>query len=68
MQLMMYIGNDLIEAIHLELKNIPKPGYVGSLKRNLKMKHKELIQQVGERPEFLVINPVSNTQQADAGH
>ena len=68
MQLMMYIGNDLIEAIQLELKDIPKPGYVGSLKRNLKMKHKELIQQVGEPPEFLVINPFSNTNQAGTGH
>ena len=60
MQLMMYIGNDLIEAIPLELKNIPKPGYVGSVKRSLKMKYRELIQQFPEPPEFLVIQPIKS--------
>jgi len=54
---MMYIGNDLIEAIPLDLDKIPKPGYVGSFKRNLKLKHKELIQQFAEPPEFLIVNP-----------
>ena len=57
MKLMMYIGNDLIEAIPLDLNMIPKPGYVGSFKRNLKLKYKELIQQYPDPPEFLVINP-----------
>lgn len=57
MKLMMYIGNDLIEAIPLDLSMIPKPGYVGSFKRTLKMKYRELIQQFPEPPEFLVINP-----------
>lgn len=55
MLLMMYIGNDLIEAIPLDLKSIPKPGYVGSFKRSLKLKYRELIQQFPEPPEFLVI-------------
>jgi hypothetical protein len=58
MKLMMYIGNDLIESIPLDLDKIPKPGYVGSFKRNLKQKYKELIQQFAEPPEFLIINPV----------
>lgn len=57
MKLMMYIGNDLIESIPLDLNMIPKPGYVGSFKRNLKLKYKELIQQYPDPPEFLVINP-----------
>ena len=57
----MYIGNDLIESIPLELDKIPKPGYVGSFKRNLKMKYKELIQQFAEPPEFLLINPLPKT-------
>jgi hypothetical protein len=64
MNLMMYIGNDLIEAIQLDLDKIPKPGYVGSFKRNLKMKYRELIQQFPEPPEFLIINPtlqIANT-------
>lgn len=60
MQLMMFLGNDLIEAVPLEDANIPKPGYVGSFKRNLKEKYNELIRQFATPPEFLVIesNPV----------
>lgn len=61
----MYIGNDLIEAIPLNLEDIPKPGYVGSVKRSLKMKYRELIQQFPEPPEFLVIEPAQQTKQAD---
>ena len=57
MKLMMYIGNDLIEAVQLDDKKIPKPGYLGSFKRNLKLKYRDLIQQFPEPPEFLVINP-----------
>jgi hypothetical protein len=56
MDLMMYIGNDLIESVPLDNGRISKPGYVGSIKRCLKMKHVELIQQSAERPEFLVID------------
>ena len=63
MKLMMYIGNDLIESIQLDLDKIPKPGYVGSFKRNLKQKYKELIQQFAEPPEFLLINPLPQTPQ-----
>lgn len=66
MQLMMYIGNDLIEAVPLELANIPNPGYVGGFKRRLKQKYSELIQQVPEPPEFLVINAAPQTLPADA--
>jgi len=57
MKLMMYIGNDLIESIPLELGRISKPGYLGNFKRTLKMKYSELIRQYSEPPEFLVINP-----------
>jgi hypothetical protein len=66
MQLMMYIGNDLIEAVPLEVEKIPKPGYVGQFKRNLKMKYKELIRQYSNPPDFLVINPLQQTKQADS--
>jgi hypothetical protein len=58
MELMMYIGNDLIESVSLDTEKIGKPGYVGSFKRNLKMKHSELIQLYPDPPEFLVINPL----------
>ncbi len=59
MQLMMYIGNDLIEAIPLEEARIPKPGYVGQFKRNLKIKHRDLIRKCKNPPEFLVTIPVT---------
>ena len=61
MQLMMYIGNDLIEAVPLNDEYIPKPGYVGQFKRILKMKHEELIRQYSNPPEFLVVNPLPKT-------
>lgn len=57
MKLMMYIGNDLIDEIPLQEENIAIPGYLGSFKRNLKMKYRELIQQFPDPPEFLVVNP-----------
>jgi len=68
MQLMMYIGNDLIESIPLDDDRISKPGYVGSIKRCLKVKYNELIQQHQERPEFLVIDPAPRTYAASKGH
>ena len=64
MQLMMYLGNDLIEAIPLDQERIPKPGYLGSFKRGLKEKYKELIRQVPEPPEFLVIYAQPNLRMA----
>jgi hypothetical protein len=54
---MMYIGNDLIESVPLDLERISKPGYVGNFKRRLKMKYSEMIQQYEIKPEFLVIDP-----------
>ncbi len=57
MELMMYIGNDLIEAVKLDDERISKPGYVGSFKRCLKLKYRELIQQFPDPPEFLVVEP-----------
>jgi hypothetical protein len=58
MNLMMFLGNDLIEAIPLEKDSIPVPGYLGHFKRALKEKYREVIQQCPEPPEFLVIEPV----------
>lgn len=63
---MMFIGNDLIESIQLNLESIPKPGYVGSIKRTLKLKYSELIQQNPEPPEFLVIEPKPTMQQKNS--
>jgi hypothetical protein len=58
---MMYIGNDLIASVPLELDRISKPGYLGSFKRCLKMKYGELIQQFPDPPQFLVVDPVPKT-------
>lgn len=62
MKLMMYIENDLIEAISLNDERIPVPGYVGSFKRMLKMKYRELIRQSPKPPEFLVVNPITQNK------
>jgi hypothetical protein len=58
MKLMMFLGNDLIEAVPLNITQISQPGYVGNLKRTLKQKHHDLIQQEPEEPEFLVVDPL----------
>jgi hypothetical protein len=55
MQLMMYIGNDLIEAVPIDSEQIRRPGYLGSFKRFLKTKYSELISQSPLPPDFLVI-------------
>jgi hypothetical protein len=56
MQLMMYIGNDLIEAVPLDKEQVPVPGYLGTIKRHLKEKYQELIMESSSAPEFLVID------------
>jgi len=58
MQLMMYIGNDHIESVKLDPDRISKPGYLGTFKRNLKMKYRDLISEHGSPAEFLVVNMV----------
>ena len=55
MQLMMYLGNDLIEAVPVTHENVRRPGYLGSFKRTLKLKYQELIMQCQQPPEFLVV-------------
>lgn len=64
MQLMMFMGNDLIESVPLELDRISKPGYVGNFKRSLKEKYNELILQHEAKPEFLVIEPAPTPSNA----
>jgi len=58
MQLMMYIGNDLIEAVPLDREQVPVPGYLGNIKRQLKEKYKDTLQNASRAAEFLVIPPV----------
>jgi hypothetical protein len=54
MTLMMYLGNDLIEAIPVEEERVRIPGYLGQFKRTLKIKYQALINQHSNPPEFLV--------------
>ena len=68
MQLMMYIGNDLIEAVPLDQEKIQRPGYLGQFKRTLKMKYNELISQYSNPPEFLVSDPLPKTFQQVTNH
>ena len=58
MQLMMYIGNDHIESIKLDPDRISKPGYLGTFKRNLKVKYKDLISEYGSPADFIVVGEV----------
>lgn len=54
MKLMMYIGNDHIESVRLDPERVSKPGYLGSFKRNLKIKYSDLIKQYGAPADFIV--------------
>ena len=56
MQLMMYLGNDLIEAVSVDVTRISIPGYLGNFKRQLKQKYQSLLQETAEQPEFLVVS------------
>ena len=53
---MMFIGNDHIESVSLDKERISKPGYLGTFKRNLKLKYKDLISEHGSPADFLVID------------
>ena len=57
MKLMMFLGNDLIEAVPVNVQDLKIPGYLGKFKRTLKAKYQQLIQTAPEPPEFLVCNP-----------
>ncbi len=56
MELMMYLGNDLIESVAVQPDKLSQPGYLGQFKRQLKLRHAELLQQVPDHPDFLVID------------
>jgi hypothetical protein len=56
MELMMYLGNDLIESVTVSAEKLSQPGYLGQFKRQLKNRHAELIQQTVSPPEFLVVD------------
>jgi hypothetical protein len=57
MKLMMYLGNDLIESIPINVLDLRVPGYLGKFKRNLKIKYQDMLRMAAEPPAFLVFNP-----------
>ena len=65
MQLMMYIGNDLIESVPLDREQVPIPGYLGKIKRHLKEKYQTMINESSERTEFLVIDPKATAKRSE---
>jgi len=67
MNLMMFLGNDLIEAVPLDKENISIPGYLGNFKRYLKNKYRENIQQFPDPPDFFVIEPQKSKAKGPAG-
>lgn len=60
MELVMYLGFDLIDAVPLNTDKITQPGYVGSIKRELMEKHTLQLQLLSSEPEFLVIQSGEN--------
>lgn len=56
MQLMMYVGNDLIASIMLDRQSISQPGYLGKIKRQLKEQYSEDLKLTTCKPEFLVVD------------
>ena len=62
MQLMMYLGNDMIEAVPVNEELVSKPGYLGKFKRMLKEKYADLIHESDIRPEFLVTDITPSSQ------
>lgn len=66
MQLMMYLGNDLIEAVPLNEEHISQPGYLGKFKRMLKEKYAELIRESGVAPDFLVVDITPSSRSTSA--
>jgi len=66
MQLMMYLGNDLIASVPLHSDRIPQPGYLGQFKRYMKEKYSELIRESSLSPEFLVVNIAGQTNSSYA--
>ena len=62
MNLMMYLGNDLIESVTVDQGMLSKPGFLGKYKRALKEKYKDLLSSVPDAPEFFVINFTETSQ------
>lgn len=62
MQLTMYIGNDLIEAVPINVSELSKPGYLGRFKRQLKQRYICEIQEANVQPEFFIVDLAPATE------
>ncbi len=63
MQLLFFLGNDLIDAVPLDPEKISKPGYLGQFKRSMRCKYQYLISEAANLPEFLVMPFAAGMQQ-----
>ena len=70
MQLMMYLGNDLIDSIPVNFHQLSQPGYLGKFKRVLKNKHAGMILESSVPPEFLVVDltPASSSKKEERAY
>jgi hypothetical protein len=53
----MFLGNDMIDSVPVQMNQLSLHGYLGRFKRVLKEKHADLIRESGTPPEFLVVDP-----------
>lgn len=58
----MYLGFEQIDAVPLDSEMITKPGYVGSLKRELMQKHTSQLGTLPTEPEFLIVDSGEQVQ------
>ena len=58
MELVMYVGLDMLDTVRLNTDQISQPGYLGSLKRELMQKHAGQLEYLSVEPEFLLVQSV----------
>lgn len=54
MDLKMFIGNELIDAVKLNALQLSKPGYVEFLKMEMEEKNEDIIDLSSEEPQFFI--------------
>jgi hypothetical protein len=69
MNLLMYVGDDLVESVPLEKEMISKPGYLGNFKRRLQNKYREVFPNA-PKPQFFgkPNNPNQSCGYVDQGY
>lgn len=54
MKLLMYLDEHLVDSVHIDYRKVTQPGYLGGVKRGLRVKHRLGIGQAHAKPRFLV--------------